>query len=193
MSQLSKVLILFAHPEPKRSVANKALLKVVRNLENVTVRDLYAYYPDFFINVHYEQQLLKEFDTIVFQFPIQTFACPALMKEWIDQVLSLRFAGSDGAKALAGKRLRLVVTAGFAEHSYQPNGMIGFALSDVLLPFRIMATTCHMQWVEPLMIYHARRLEDDVLQQYAVKYADWLSQPVDSAVAENQPAKEGEQ
>lgn len=175
MSHLPKVLVLFAHPEPKRSVANKALLRVIRNLDNVTVRDLYAYYPDFFIHTHREHQLLREHDTIVFQFPIHTYGCPALMKEWIDRVLNLQFAGSIGGNELSGKRFRLVVTAGGTENSYQPGGSVGYSFQDILLPFRIMAKSCGMVWVDPMIIYRARRLEDDQLQQYALKYAEWLS------------------
>ncbi|MBK5144106.1 glutathione-regulated potassium-efflux system ancillary protein KefG [Budviciaceae bacterium BWR-B9] len=179
MSHLPKALVLFAHPEPKRSVANKALLKVIRNLDNVTVRDLYAYYPDFFINAHREHQLLRDHEVIIFQFPIHTYSCPALMKEWIDRVLNLQFAGSIGANELSGKRFRLVVTAGATESNYQPGGSVGYTFDDILLPFKIMAKACGMEWIEPMIIYRARRLEEDELQQHALKYAEWLSVSAD--------------
>ena len=175
MSQLSKALILYAHPEPKRSVANRALLKIARNLDNVTVRDLYAYYPDFFINVHREHQLLREHNIIVFQFPIHTYSCPALMKEWIDRVLNLQFTGSLGASELSGKLFRLVVTAGATEASYQSGGVVGYSLDDILLPFKIMANSCGMVWVPPLILYRARRIEGDELQQHALEFAQWLN------------------
>ena len=178
MSDLPTTLILFAHPEPKRSVANRALLKVAKTLDNVTFRDLYAHYPDFFINVQREQQLLRTHDVIVFQFPIHTYSCPALMKEWIDRVLNLQFAGSVGANELSGKRFRLVVTAGAAENSYRPDGLVGFSLNEILLPFRIMAKACGMEWIEPMIVYRARRQEESELQQLALQYAEWLSQPV---------------
>ncbi|EEG86564.1 Glutathione-regulated potassium-efflux system ancillary protein KefG family protein [Proteus penneri ATCC 35198] len=48
MSNASNVLLVYVHPEPRQSVANKALLKAVRDLENITIHDLYATYPDFF-------------------------------------------------------------------------------------------------------------------------------------------------
>lgn len=160
MSHLSTALVLLAHPEPKRSVANRALLKIVKTLENVTFRDLYAHYPDFFINVQREQQLLRAHDVIVFQFPIHTYGCPALMKEWIDRVLNLQFTGSVGASELSGKQFRLVVTAGAAESNYRSDGLVGFSLNEILLPFRIMAKACGMEWLEPLVVYRARRQEE---------------------------------
>ncbi|RYA38240.1 glutathione-regulated potassium-efflux system ancillary protein KefG, partial [Enterobacter cloacae complex sp. 3DZ3S2B] len=60
MSQTAKVLLLYAHPESQDSVANRVLLKPATQLSNVTVHDLYAHYPDFFIDIPYEQELLRQ-------------------------------------------------------------------------------------------------------------------------------------
>ncbi|QHM73542.1 General stress protein 14 [Mixta intestinalis] len=59
MSQLPKVLLLYAHPESQDSIANRVLLQPAQQLSHVTVHDLYAHYPDFFIDIHHEQQLLR--------------------------------------------------------------------------------------------------------------------------------------
>ncbi|KAI3492343.1 hypothetical protein L1887_43219 [Cichorium endivia] len=92
MSQTAKVLLLYAHPESQDSVANRVLLKPATQLSNVTVHDLYAHYPDFFIDIPYEQELLRQHDVIVFQHPLYTYSCPALLKEWLDRVLSRGFS-----------------------------------------------------------------------------------------------------
>lgn len=96
MSQPAKVLLLYAHPESQDSVANRVLLKPAIQLSNVTVHDLYAHYPDFFIDISHEQELLREHDVIVFQHPLYTYSCPALLKEWLDRVLSRGFASGPG-------------------------------------------------------------------------------------------------
>ena len=57
MSQTAKVLLLYAHPESQDSVANRVLLEPALQLSNVTVHDLYAHYPDFFIDIAHEQDL----------------------------------------------------------------------------------------------------------------------------------------
>ncbi len=88
MSQTAKVLLLYAHPESQDSVANRVLLEPALQLPNVTVHDLYAHYPDFFIDIAYEQDLLRQHEVIVFQHPLYTWSCPALLKEWLDRVLS---------------------------------------------------------------------------------------------------------
>ncbi len=97
MSQPPKVLLLYAHPESPDSVANRVLLQQAQQLEHVTVHDLYAHYPDFFIDIHREQQLLREHKVIVFQHPLYTYSCPALLKEWMDRVLARGFASGAGA------------------------------------------------------------------------------------------------
>lgn len=76
MSQTAKVLLLYAHPESQDSVANRVLLEPALQLPNVTVHDLYAHYPDFFIDIAYEQDLLRQHEVIVFQHPLYTWSCP---------------------------------------------------------------------------------------------------------------------
>lgn len=100
MSQPAKVLLLYAHPESQDSVANRVLLKPATQLSNVTVHDLYAHYPDFFIDIPREQALLREHEVIVFQHPLYTYSCPALLKEWLDRVLSRGFASGHVPDAL---------------------------------------------------------------------------------------------
>jgi glutathione-regulated potassium-efflux system ancillary protein KefG len=49
---------------------------------------------------------------IVFQHPLYTYSCPALLKEWLDRVLSRGFASGPGGNQLAGKYWRSVITTG---------------------------------------------------------------------------------
>jgi len=57
-----KILILFAHPAIRRSQVNRRLAEAVRDLDRVTVHDLYESYPDLDIDVPREQTLLAEHD-----------------------------------------------------------------------------------------------------------------------------------
>ncbi len=105
MSQPAKVLLLYAHPESQDSVANRVLLKPAIQHNNVTVHDLYARYPDFFIDTPYEQALLREHDVIVFQHPLYTYSCPALLKEWLDRVFESGVRQRTRGKPTGGKVL----------------------------------------------------------------------------------------
>ena len=73
MSQPPKILLLYAHPESQDSIANRVLLQSAMELDHVTVHDLYAHYPDFFIDIHYEQQLLRDHQIVVFQHRLHSF------------------------------------------------------------------------------------------------------------------------
>ncbi|WP_156519052.1 glutathione-regulated potassium-efflux system ancillary protein KefG [Mangrovibacter phragmitis] len=177
MSQPPKVLLLYAHPEFHSSVANRVLLDGVFQLPNVTVHDLYAHYPDFFIDIQHEQALLREHDIIVFQHPLYTYSCPALLKEWLDRVLSRGFASGQGGNALVGKYWRSVITTGEPEGAFQYDGLNRYPLSEILRPFELTAALCRMHWLNPFVIYWARRLPADELASHARAYVEWLSSP----------------
>lgn len=178
MSQPERVLLLYAHPESQDSVANRVLLKPAQQLKNVTVHDLYAHYPDFFIDIHHEQALLREHDVIVFQHPLYTYSCPALLKEWMDRVLSRGFSSGVGGNALEGKYWRSVITTGEPEGAYRRDGFNRYALSDILRPFELTAAMCRMHWLSPMIIYWARRQSQRELENNARAYGDWLASPL---------------
>jgi len=105
-----RVLILFAHPALEKSRVNRRLIAAVQDLENVTINDLYEQYPDFYIRVKREQELLLSHDVIVFQHPFYWYSCPALVKQWEDLVLQYGFAyGKEGTK-LEGKWVLTAIT-----------------------------------------------------------------------------------
>ncbi|MRT58423.1 glutathione-regulated potassium-efflux system ancillary protein KefG [Enterobacteriaceae bacterium RIT693] len=178
MSQPPKVLLLYAHPESQDSVANRVLLQPALQLENVTVHDLYAHYPDFFIDIYHEQSLLLEHDVIVFQHPLYTYSCPALLKEWMDRVLSRDFASGVGGNALAGKYWRSVITTGEPEGAYRYDGYNRFPLSEILRPFELTAAMCKMHWMMPIIVYWARRQSKQELESHAKAYGEWLANPL---------------
>ncbi len=84
---MKRILVVFAHPALQHSFANKALLSAIQETDNITVHDLYAVYPDSFIDVDHEQGLVLAHDVIVFQHPFYWYSCPGLLKDWIDLVL----------------------------------------------------------------------------------------------------------
>ncbi|MBD8146283.1 glutathione-regulated potassium-efflux system ancillary protein KefG [Pantoea agglomerans] len=178
MSQPPRVLLLYAHPESQDSIANRILLQPAQVLEHVTVHDLYATYPDFFIDIHHEQQLLREHDVIIFQHPLYTYSCPALLKEWLDRVLSRGFANGVDGNALEGKYWRSVVTTGEPESAFRHQGLNRYSLNDIMRPFELTAQMCRMHWMPPMIVYWARRQSPELMKNYARAYGDWLAAPL---------------
>lgn len=171
-----RVLLIYAHPDPESSVANCEMLKGIEALDNVTVHDLYAAYPDFFIDVNHERELVCQHDIIVFQHPLYMYSCPALLKEWIDEVLSKGFAHGEGM-ATKGKYWRSVITTGGAAEAYTPDGYNRCSLAEILKPFELSAALCQMEWLEPLVLHWARRIPAGELSAHAKAYHQWLQTP----------------
>ncbi len=179
MSHPPKILLLYAHPEPYESIANKALLSAISDLQHVHVHDLYAHYPDNFIDVDYEQKLLCQHEVIIFQHPLYTYSCPALLKEWFDRVLTRRFATDLGDQKLKGKYWRSVITTGEPKDAYQSAGYNRYPLNELLRPFELTAGMCEMHWLEPIIIYAARQQSAENMKHYTDAYRQWLQQPLD--------------
>ena len=83
----NRTLVIVAHPNLTNSRANATRLAEIEDLGNVTVHDLYQTYPDFDIDVAREQQLLREHDTVVLQFPLYWYNVTPVVKAWFDAVL----------------------------------------------------------------------------------------------------------
>ncbi|WP_075711260.1 glutathione-regulated potassium-efflux system ancillary protein KefG [Vibrio panuliri] len=174
----AKVLIIYAHPEPQTSVANQVMINKVTSLEHVTVRDIYALYPDFFIDVNAEHDALLEHDVIVFHHPMYLYSCPALLKEWLDRVLGKKgFAYGEGS-ALQGKYWRSVITTGGKEDAFGEYGYNKYPLEQILQPFELTAALCRMHWIEPFVLYWARNVADSEREMHAERYYQWLAAPL---------------
>ncbi|PWI33788.1 glutathione-regulated potassium-efflux system ancillary protein KefG [Vibrio albus] len=178
-----RILLIYVHPDPDASVANKAILSQVKDLPNVTFHDLYAHYPDFFINVKHEHELLLSHDIIVFQHPLYMYSCPALLKEWLDRVLGKGFAFGKGC-ALKDKYWRSVITAGGAKKAFGASGYNRYPMEEILQPFELTAALCQMHWIEPLVLYWARHASTAELQEHARLYRQWMLNPLDDGRAD---------
>jgi glutathione-regulated potassium-efflux system ancillary protein KefG len=167
----NKVLIQFAHPALQNSRVNRRLITAVRNLENVTLNDLYEEYPDFSVNVRREQQLLMSHDIIVFQHPLYWYSCPALLKEWEDLVLQYGFAyGAQGTK-LNGKWALTAITTGGPTSAYQRDGSNYFTIRELLRPFEQTVRFCGMVYLPPFVISGTLALKnEDQIAGYVALY-----------------------
>jgi glutathione-regulated potassium-efflux system ancillary protein KefG len=148
----NRVLIQFAHPALQKSRFNRSLIAAVQKLENVTINDLYEEYPDFYVNVKREQELLVSHDIIIFQHPFYWYSCPALLKQWEDLVLEYGFAfGTEGTK-LDGKWVLTAITTGGPTSTYQRNGYNYFTIRELLTPFEQTVRFCGMVYLPPFVI-----------------------------------------
>ena len=171
MANNRKILILFAHPARKRSIINAGLRAAVEGLEDITVHDLYARYPDFLIDVAHEQRLCLDHDVLILQHPFYWYSTPAILKEWLDLVLEHGWAYGRSGGALTGKILFQVITAGGDADAYSKAGSNHFTLRELTLPLRATANLCRMQWLPPYAVLGVHRgLPLDELKRQASDY-----------------------
>lgn len=170
------ICLLYAHPYPDRSRANKALLKAVADLPGLDLRSLYDLYPDFAIDVEEEQRALTRARIIVLQHPFYWYGVPGLMKHWFDKVLQLGWAYGTPKKALEGKTCLWVTTTGAPTSGYASDGMHRRPFEDFVPAIEQTALFCGMKWAEPITVFGAPRIDDDALKAECKRYRDALQQ-----------------
>lgn len=164
------IVVVSAHPHPDRARANRVLTRAIENIDGVTIRSLYDLYPDFDIDVDAERAALDSADVVVFQHPIYWYAAPALLKLWLETVLTAGYAYGDDGRALAGKRCLWVVTTGGDEAGYTAEGMHGEPFEAFVAPMRQTARFCGMEWLEPLFVHGAHRISEHELREQGERY-----------------------
>ncbi|MBC2063473.1 NAD(P)H-dependent oxidoreductase [Listeria marthii] len=139
-----KTLVIIAHPNIENSRVNKVWKEaLLKNTADVQIHELYQAYPNWDINVAFEQQQLQNYDKVIIQFPFYWYSYPPLLKKWFDDVFSHGWAyGSKGDK-MADKKLALAISIGDKQYNYQENAPIGYSLETLLTPFR--ATINHIK------------------------------------------------
>ncbi len=167
-----KVLILFFHPRFEDSHANKALVAAVQDLEHVTLRDLYEHYPDFNINIKAEQQLLLEYDVIVWQHPFYWYSCPPLMKQWIDLVLEYGWAYGKNGDKLKDKYFFQALTSAGNFEIYRKGGRNNYTYRELLQPFEQTINLCLGHYLPPFVVPSALKLSKEELKNYGSYYRE---------------------
>lgn len=164
------VLVLFAHPAIRNSRVNRRLVDAVRDLDGVTVNDLYDEYPDLNIDVTREQELLAAHEIVVFQHPFYWYSTPAILKEWQDLVLEHGWAYGHDGDALRGKALLSAMTTGGSEDAYCAEGSNRFSVRQLLAPIEQTARLCGMDFLPPFVVHGTFKLTAPEIEDHAVDY-----------------------
>ncbi len=173
---MADILVLAAHPSLEQSTVNRSLLQAARGLgAAVEVRDLYALYPDYLIDVEAEQARLAPARLVVWQHPLHWYTMPPLMKLWLDEVLTFGWAFGPGGTALAGKDLWLVLTTGGPADSYRADRYNRYPFEAFLPPYEQTAALCGLRFLPPLVLYGAHRAGPAAVAAHAQRYAKRLA------------------
>lgn len=184
------IAIVYAHPYPRHSRSNRAMLEALEGtpgVPGVRVRSLYDLYPDFNINVAAEQAVLAEAQLVVWQHPMHWYGVPPLFKLWMDKVLQHGWAYGRGGDALRGKDCLWVVTTGGMPEDFMR--CADTDLKSLAQPLRSAAELCGMRWQEPHAMHGVHAMNSGVLgeavERYRRRLFDYASAPRQAAPTEN--------
>jgi len=138
---------------------DKSYLK--RQMEEMAALELGTLAHDIVI----EQQKLKAADLVIFQFPLWWFSLPAILKGWVDRVMTMGFAYGAGQRydqgGLKGRRAMLALTTGGPEPSYSERGING-AMEQILFPIQHgILYFCGLQPLPPFVVYGPAHLSPE--------------------------------
>ena len=214
--QANGIYLIAAHPSWRDSRVNQKLMTAARALaaEGATlpleIQDLYASYPDYFIDVPGEQARMDAAQLIVLMHPIQWYSMPALQKLWFDEVLTYGWAygaasaevgshdqppaGTPGT-ALRGKHLWLVATTGGPEDSYNASSYNRYSFDAFLPPYEQTAALCGMHFLPPLILHGAHSVGKaemlahvELFRERLKTYPRWAGAPQTSSLANSADA-----
>jgi glutathione-regulated potassium-efflux system ancillary protein KefG len=174
------ILILFAHPALHKSSTNKRLIEGLDSLDGVTFHDLYEFYPEYDIDIRQEQKLLTEHDCIIFHHPMYWYNMPAILKEWMDLVLTHGWAYGSKGTALKGKIFFNVMTTGGPRQAFQVEGMHQHTLRELIVPIELTVRRCSMEFLPPLVVHGTYAMENEEILVYRDFYRSLLGHIADN-------------
>jgi len=165
---MAEILVVAAHPQLAQSRVTARLIAAAQALApRVVVHDLYARYPDYWIDREAEQAALARARLLVWLQPIHWYGMTPLLKLWADEVLAFGWAYGPGGHALRGKDLWLVASTGGPAASYRPEGYNRHPFEAFLPPYEQTAALCGLRWWPPQVLHGAHRAGEDAVQAHA--------------------------
>lgn len=184
--EIMRTLVIVSHPNLDSSVANNVIIDHLKKSSSlIKIRHLDSLYLDYKIDVIAEQAELLLADTIVFQFPFYWYSSPAMLKHWLDQVLTFNFAYGPQGDKLKGKNLLISTTIGGPQSSYQPLGYNHFQVTELLRPFEQTAYLTGMNYLSPIFthgcvyipgVYNTKEEVEESAHTHAKRVLEFLAE-----------------
>ena len=169
-----KTMVVISHPTIQTSSSQQFFLATLKGEETVTVRHLDEVWSErkpHFTRTTEEKALLEsEAKRLILQFPMYWYQAPAVMKEWIDTVMSksARFA-----KQI--KELGIVVTLGVKEEAFRAGGKEQFTISELMRPFQALANAMGWKYLPIFEVHQFDYKTEEAKQTLLVEYLQYVT------------------
>ena len=169
---MTKTLIIMSHPDVAQSTSQQFLLAAIKGEEQIQIRHLESILAER-ESKHFDKSIeracLQEADRIFLQFPLYWYQCPSVMKQWMDEVLTLNLS-----QKYKKKELGIVVIVGAKKDRYTAGGSVGFGIEELLRPYQALANQLGWEYQTPFVIYQFQYLPETQKQQLLVNYLYYL-------------------
>lgn len=126
-----------------------------------------------------EQRKVLDCQLLIFQFPLWWFTMPAILKGWVDRVLTMGFAYDQDGRwydhgGLKGRRAMLSLTTGDPEPCFTPRGIHG-SMDAILWPIqRATLSHCGFEVLPPFVAYGVPKASPEERAALLARYAERL-------------------
>lgn len=175
---MKKTLIIVTHPDIDNSVINKKWIEELEKFpEKFHIHQLHKVYPNQQFDIAAEQKLVEEHDHIIFQFPYYWYHSPALLKKWLDEVLTRGWAyGSASNFKFSGKKVALAISLGLKEEHLQHGTVFKYTLEELTRPFEALFDYIKADY-KPFFAYYGMTFEPskEWIERSIPLYLDFLN------------------
>lgn len=163
---LKKSLVIFAHPYFEYSAVNVELIKVYEDSGQLEFKDLYEEYPAFHIAAFRERKRIRNFDRLIFHFPIIWFGLPPLLKLWIDEVFDMNWFHEED-HPLVNKDAIIIVTTGGKAENYTKDGLYETTIPELLKQLTLSLKMFNIEVKDMVVVHNAAHLEPAELEYFS--------------------------
>ena len=143
---MDQSIIVFGNPYGRKSkiASNMASLAEKSGIQSIFLNEHIS--SDGTFPVTEMQRQLESFSTIIIHAPVYWYSTPALVKSWVDQMLTQGWAFPSERSRLRGKRIAMSLTVGADMGTYADGQVNRFDIATYFLPFEQTFRYCGMEW-----------------------------------------------
>ncbi|MBG9988779.1 NAD(P)H-dependent oxidoreductase [Aerococcaceae bacterium DSM 111176] len=171
---MNKTLIIVAHPELGESSSQQFLIESGNFWTEADYLDLHDLYESDSFNLPEQRQNLLSYERLFFQFPLYWYQAPAILKRWLDDLLTMDADGLSFLEAIRSRELGLIVSIGIKEDHFQAGAREGRTISEMMVPYEMLAKSMDWKYLPVFNIHQFEFMTEDEKMDIMMRYACYI-------------------